>query len=126
MRIGQFFRWQYTMPQFEQVWYTTKAHTTGGRDGASRGVRRSSLATSAAAGDFGLVLLAARCSAHTVPAADAAAIVISPLPMQLVAAADTKLGGPERRRVGQVQMTNGVYLRLDERRGSGQVRKASV
>jgi lipoyl-dependent peroxiredoxin len=36
MRNGQFFRKESTMTQLEKVLYTAKAHTTGGRDGASR------------------------------------------------------------------------------------------
>jgi organic hydroperoxide reductase OsmC/OhrA len=36
MRNGQFFSKESTMTQLEKVMYTAKAHTTGGRDGASR------------------------------------------------------------------------------------------
>src|SRR5712692_1479433 len=50
--------------------------------------RRSFLATSAAAGAIGLVLLAAPSYAQTVPAADAEVSVISPLPAKLRAAAE--------------------------------------
>jgi pimeloyl-ACP methyl ester carboxylesterase len=90
MRNGQFFRKESTMTQLEQVMYTATAHTTRGRDAASRSDRRSFLATLAAAGAFGLVLLAAPCYAQTVPAADAQAFVISPLPAKLRAPAEDK------------------------------------
>jgi pimeloyl-ACP methyl ester carboxylesterase len=53
---------------------------------SSSPTRRRLLATAAAAGAFGLVLLAASCSAQTVPAADAS--VISPLSATLGAATD--------------------------------------
>ena len=50
----------------ERVLYTATAHTTAGRDGAGRRARRSVLTTWAAAGGFGLVLLAAPCDAQPV------------------------------------------------------------
>ena len=49
----------------ERVLYTATAHTTAGRDGGGRRARRSVLTTWAAAGAFGLVLLAAPCDAQT-------------------------------------------------------------
>ena len=49
----------------ERVLSTATAHTTAGRDGASRRARRIVLATWAAAGAFGLVLFAAPCDAQT-------------------------------------------------------------
>ena len=54
------------MPQLEPMRYTTTAAATAGRDSASRRARRIVLITSAAAGAFGLVLLAAPCDAQTV------------------------------------------------------------
>ena len=47
----------------ERVLYTATAHTTAGRDGGGRRARRSVLTTWAAAGAFGLALLAAPCDA---------------------------------------------------------------
>ena len=54
------------MSQLEPMRYTTTAAATAGRDSASRRARRIVLITSAAAGAFGLVLLAAPCDAQTV------------------------------------------------------------
>jgi hypothetical protein len=53
------------MTQFEPVMYPAAAHTTAGRDGASRRARRIVLATWAAAPASGLVLLAAPSDAQT-------------------------------------------------------------
>ena len=48
----------------ERVLYTATAHTTAGRDGGGRRARHSVLTTWAAAGAFGLALLAAPCDAQ--------------------------------------------------------------
>src|SRR6266849_9825815 len=77
MRNGQLFSRESTMTQLDKVLYTATAHTTRARDGAFRSDRRSFLATSAAAGAFGLLLLAAPSYAQTVPAADAEASIIA-------------------------------------------------
>ena len=84
------------MTQLERVMYTATAHTKRGPDGAFGGDRRGFLATLAAAGAFGVVLLAAPSYAQTIPRVNAQASAINLLPAMLRVATEGNTVRPFR------------------------------